>query len=558
MDTIFSFDVFDTCLCRLCGESRLLFEVLSLKVQKEWEYNEHMRQMFVMARSEAYGSSLDEIYGNVAKSFPLPDSPKKMAQMEMETEKQLVAPIVSTRKLVDQLRKKGKIRYISDMYLPHSFIRERLVEHGFFRDGDELYVSDAVSGWKVDGSLFRYVHEKEKVSYRHWHHYGDNRHSDYVIPRQLGINAHHLYYDYLPYEEKWKTIPMLHCQWGRIFAGMARAIRLSTEAEEDQKVFVTNLSAPFMVAWVLDIMKKAHQQGVRRLYFCSRDMHTHFLVAKRLNVLFSDIEVRYLFISVKARQFDETLLSNYLIQEGVLSSEQVALVDSNSSGNTLVTINSIARRRHFCPILGYYITYYKSEESMSPRDEDWQKLNYLKFSPYCDCVNSTAADLLSHRVIVELLFSLNYHDRTIGYEVHGDLIRPILQSDGEDDWHMSGDIRMAKRQNDMMAIAFADAFISTCIYKFFKEILYQLSIPTLLDFYNRPTKKYLTYLHRFFVGSTPYVGCFFGNQKGIWKRGNLIFTLPDVLASFVLLVLNNKMVHKFHRKALKMIKRSKK
>lgn len=45
---VYSFDVFDTCLARLCGEPRLLFDVLSLKVQKAMgeDCNEHLRELF--------------------------------------------------------------------------------------------------------------------------------------------------------------------------------------------------------------------------------------------------------------------------------------------------------------------------------------------------------------------------------------------------------------------------------------------------------------------------------------------------------------------------------
>lgn len=68
----YSFNVFDTCLCRLCGEPRNLFEVLSLKVQRLMGENnsEHMRQLFVAARCESDGLSLEDIYQHVAENYP--------------------------------------------------------------------------------------------------------------------------------------------------------------------------------------------------------------------------------------------------------------------------------------------------------------------------------------------------------------------------------------------------------------------------------------------------------------------------------------------------------
>ena len=60
---VYSFDVFDTCLCRLCGEPRLMFDVLSLKVQEAIgdSCSEQLRQLFVAARVAAEGRSLHEI-----------------------------------------------------------------------------------------------------------------------------------------------------------------------------------------------------------------------------------------------------------------------------------------------------------------------------------------------------------------------------------------------------------------------------------------------------------------------------------------------------------------
>ena len=134
-NTVFSFDVFDTCLCRLCGEPRLLFDVLSRKVQKAMgnECGEHMRQSFVTARINAGGNDLAEIYNQVKKDFPVPCAVERIVELELETEREMLVPILATRKLVDALRAKGKVFFISDMYLPSSFIKERLVAFGFFK-----------------------------------------------------------------------------------------------------------------------------------------------------------------------------------------------------------------------------------------------------------------------------------------------------------------------------------------------------------------------------------------------------------------------------------------
>ena len=54
-----SFDVFDTCLCRLCGDPRMLLDVLSWKVVDLMplaeDDKEHLREQFVSLRADAHG-----------------------------------------------------------------------------------------------------------------------------------------------------------------------------------------------------------------------------------------------------------------------------------------------------------------------------------------------------------------------------------------------------------------------------------------------------------------------------------------------------------------------
>lgn len=548
MKNTYSFDVFDTCLCRLCGEPRLLFDVLSLKVQKAAKEacSEHLRQLFVAARATASGSDLSEIYSNVAKSYPLPLSVEGMVQLELETEKEMLVPIVATKQLIDDLRKKGDIIFISDMYLPSAFIRDRLVEHGFFHEGDRLYVSDELQAWKYDGSLYKLIHEKENITYRRWHHYGDNHRSDYVVPRRLGIHANHLHYDYLPYEEQWRQKPVLQYQYPAILAGVARAVRLSSDAPEDQKAFVCNISAPLMVSWVLHIMNDAQSRGIKRLYFCARDVHTEYLIARNLQKLFHNITAHYLFISMQSMENEENILNNYFKQVGLLSSEKNAMVDSNSSGNTLIKLNSIASKYHFNSTYGYYISGWNPATALSPTNTDRRSLNYLILPEYIKHVTpSTVRRLSGMRILFELILSLNYHKRTIGYEFHGNTLRPVFSTDTDDAWYINGtNIKQAKYYNDKLAVLFSEAMTATGLYHFNRDILSQIVIPTIIEFIDSPRKQYLKYLHRFIWGTRPFVGRLLGKQKGVWKRGNFFYTLPSPISSILRFIFSSAILRR--------------
>lgn len=539
-DRIYSFDVFDTCLARLCGEPRLLFDVLSLKVKEAMgeTCNEHLRQLFVASRVQAEGNNLHEIYSHVAQRFPLPGSVGQMAELELETEREMLVPIIATLELVNQLRKKGRILFISDMYLPSAFIRERLKKFGFFQEGDLLFVSDEIGAWKYDGLLYRYVHEKESIPYRHWHHFGDNRQSDFKEPRRLGIHAHHLHYDYLPYEEKWREIPVLQYQYSAILAGVARAVRISTEALDDQKAFVCDISAPLMVSWVLRIMKDAMQRGIRRLYFCARDVHSEFLIARQFQDVFPDIELRYLFISGPALYEDANCL-DYLIQEGFADGIPVAIVDSCSSGKTLEAINKLLSSKGYSPSFGYFW------EQMQVSSEPY--VSSSLFAKY-ELQNAYLRSLASRRVrrfegmrlLPELVFSLNYHKKTYGYEYHGQKLRPVFKDDEDDSWVFDGpSARIVKRNNDMILSRFSDSFKIVGLLPHVDSIFENNSTHILADFVDSPYKDYLHYLHRFVWWGSPLVGSIHGKNKGVWKRGNLFYSLPGLLTTPLRWVLSN-------------------
>ncbi len=528
---VYSFDVFDTCLCRRCGEPRLTFDVLSLKVQEAMgeACNERLRQLFVAVRAETYRSDIVAIYDSIAQHFPLPYASERMAAMEMEVERQMLAPVEATLQLVNHLRDKGTVRFISDMYLPSAFIKERLIAYGFFKEGDKLYVSEELHAWKHDGSLFRLIHEEEGIPYRQWHHYGNCRHSDYKVPRNLGIHAHHLSYGYLPYEMQWRKMPVLQYQYPAILAGVARAARLSAQGPDDQKDFVCDVSAPLMVSWVLRVMNDARANGIRRLYFCARDTHTMFLVARRLQPLFPEVSPHYLFISRNAlQQGNQALAFHYFLEKGLASKEKTAIVDSNSSGKTLRVLNQMMKQYGCDPVAGYFLV-----------SDALPKETALSFHSICPRYINTLGNrkersLTGMMVFFELVLSLNHHKRTECYEVHGSTVRPVFGPDDDDYWEIKGTgARQAKKWNDQLVLDVCDAFVNTGLFRYSGQLFDHVVIPSLTGFFDCPQKLYLSYLRRFVLWDHPLVGPLWGNNKGLWRRASRFYYLPSLISKWV-------------------------
>lgn len=534
-DRVFSFDVFDTCLARLCGEPRLLFDVLSLKVQKAMgeDCNEHLRELFVVARIESSGCNLEEIYENVAKRFPLPDSIQQMVQLELDTEREMLVPIKATKSLVEELRQKGRILFISDMYLPSSFIREQLVKHGFFKEGDSLYVSDELQAWKYDGSLYKLVHDQENITYRQWHHYGDNRHSDYCIPRKLGIHAHHLHYDYLHYEEIWRERGAFQYQYPSILAGICRAVRLSHGMIDWQNGFVCDISAPLMVTWVLRILNDASRRGIKKLFFCARDVHSEYLIARRFSASFPEIEIKYLFISGPSLYESENRL-DYFRSVGLASEIPTAIVDSCTSGKTLSILNELFRVNGIPNVRGYFFVHMPIQ-NMEISYSDNTLVTYENVSNYLENVGKKKVKRISGmRIFYELLFSLNFHKKTMAYKYHGERIRPEFAVDKEDDWCFVGDSsRLVKKNNDTLLLGIANAMMVAGMTDYCNEIFENIAQQTLADFISYPRKEYLEYLNHYYWNGKPFVEKQYCKNKGVWKRGCLYYTMPNFIAELL-------------------------
>lgn len=536
MGRIFSFDVFDTCLCRLCGDPHLVYDVLSLKIQQNLGtcWSETMRQMFVAARAESGGRSLDEIYNNMACRFPLPYSPQKMVELELKTEQQMLLPIVDTRKLVDRLRKKGSILFISDMYLPSNFIRERLTEYGFFKDGDQIFVSDELGAWKRDGSLYRLVRKQTGSSWRMWHHYGDNRYSDFLIPRRLGIHAHYLYYGYLPYEGKWYSSPTVQYPHQSILAGVARAMRLSNNGPDDQKAFVCDISAPLMTAWVVSILEDCLRNRTKKIFFCARDTHSEYIIAKALSGIdakYSQLDIHYLLVSTKS--ISDTLCLDFFIQEGLASKEDdVAIVDSRGRSYFINNVNNLLIQNGYRKAKPYMLqlcpSHCDDQTMVACANETTIVHNIL----YSQSTSNRATAIRDIGWLFENILSLNHNGKTIGYNDIDGRIVPVFTTDKPE--IVANDIENLKKQQDDILSKYAQSCLA-CGLATAHNILDTVIVPTLTDFSTTPRKEYLSYLTRVSIYGKrcTYVHNTFRyltEKGGRWQKGCIFYTFPRPIA----------------------------
>lgn len=544
---ISSFDIFDTCLMRRCGTPEDCFDVFSRRAFNG-EVSEIDRQEFVAARRIAQQSihspstTLKNIWDNFKWTHPLLKSKEELYQLEQEVEREMLVPVLQMREKVDECRKRGdRIIFISDMYLSSEFLIGVMREKGFYQERDALYVSCECNAMKYNGELFKYVKEKEQLSYRSWHHYGDSEIGDHKAPRILGIKTTKICNDYTYYQKQWlKQGVTTGCQYASILAGISRALRYSMPRNEHTD-FVLDLIAPLYCSLVYRMMKDAKSRGIKRLYFCARDAYMMLLVAQQYADFFSDIECKFLYISKKSLyEGNEKMKEAYFVQEGLASKkDKIAIVDFRSSGKTLWFLNNWLSERGYQPVRGYYY------EMFDLRDLDYCGTDY-----YCEvnaayaASNKSIGRLLAHPSIMEQFFPLNTLLRTIGYDIaENGVIEPIFDADEKqtsenEKFRLEDNARRAEYHRNMI-ICYAKNYAELVVR--YSDDIFRLVLASLAEFFTHPCVDYLEPLCHFYITKwndhgydwVPYVKrCSMlhllrckGKDAG-WRRATLLLSTP--------------------------------
>jgi predicted HAD superfamily hydrolase len=300
-----SFDVFDTCLLRRCVAPGRVFEALGKRLQDEGRLpaGEHGLQDFVAARirSEARALAMDAakeptlaaIWKHLSEEMGW-DPSVELHHWELEQEDLELFANPEMLETVRNARRGGaRVLFLSDMYLPGTFIRAQLVKHGFFEEVDRLYVSSEHRISKRNGGLFRLVLETERLHPSELSHVGDHPESDWRVPSGMGIHA-------APYRAADLTRGELAMSeaGGSTVAHASRSFRLRKIAEpSDVTPLVSAFSGPFACLFANWILAEARKNGIERLYFFSRDCQIVWKVASVLAHKYGNIDCRYLKVS---------------------------------------------------------------------------------------------------------------------------------------------------------------------------------------------------------------------------------------------------------------------
>lgn len=304
-----SYDIFDTCLTRLCGDPKDIFILMAHKIFgklcSDTLANDY-RYMRVKAEINATiihkdSTTLADIYEQLDFTTYTGLSNEQLIALELSTEELNLRPIKSTLDEIVKIHKDGgKIIYISDMYLPSDFLKGILEKFGFWNEFDSIYVSCECGATKNSGKLYDYVRKVEHLNKKKWMHHGDNKISDIQNPKRMGIKSLKIITDFSPIQKflighNWSTTS----HTVQLTTGIMRSL-IYENRRSAANIFATDLIAPIYVPFVYCIMKDASLRKIKKLFFLARDGYIFYKIAEVFKRYFPGIEINYIYVSRKS------------------------------------------------------------------------------------------------------------------------------------------------------------------------------------------------------------------------------------------------------------------
>lgn len=187
---VISFDIFDTALKRRCGTPSAIFDIVEQRSGIAGYAHKRVAAEQSARRAKGKYTQLSDIYECYETSE---DERCRLMTLELEAEREnLVAnkPILQMYKHLIEADK--HVIFISDMYLPASFIGRVLAEEGY-EAYDFLLVSGELGLEKSDGKLFAKA-IRQFPDYRIPRsasviHVGDSIRADWLGPKRVGFSS---------------------------------------------------------------------------------------------------------------------------------------------------------------------------------------------------------------------------------------------------------------------------------------------------------------------------------------------------------------------------------
>ena len=306
--SVVTFDVFDTLLIRqYVIDPADIFYFLALSKGYSSEMSLKFKNDRVRAENICREKSLlidDHPEIDVVQVYELLRQYESIsADDEIEFENQCLIRRPLVQRLYEAAKDKNKKIYaISDIYIPSVKLNDILCDHGY--SFENVWASCEHGGGKYDKILFKKFLEQEKVDASEVLHIGDNRHSDFNMAVELGINAIHIpkAIDNLYMESSINlgTISLYHKESSffckAVLAYLSRRIEDVGEFGVARQ-FGAIYASPLVFMFANWLNKTALENNVKSLYLMARD---GFLLSEVMSNVEVDVEVHVLKCSRRA------------------------------------------------------------------------------------------------------------------------------------------------------------------------------------------------------------------------------------------------------------------
>jgi FMN phosphatase YigB (HAD superfamily) len=429
-----SFDVFDTLLTRklvgflsvfhAVGTSLLADHVTTMSADAYAHLRNEVEQSLRLGGRQP---GLREITECVAAELEGAD-PLLLYERELEVERQLIVAVPGARELVAAARAtSSRIIFVSEMYLPTTFISERLKEHGIAREDEPVFVSAEFGIGKANG-LYERVAEHLAVQPRMVVHTGDDPELDDAVARRAGLRA----------EALTKASPSRYEKvlagngsgldgWRAACAGAARLARLTCHTERgaglDLAGAVAGGLAPIIVDYVDWVLGQADKRNLKMLCFVSRDGEFLLDIARRRRRPDSTFAMAYCYGSRAAwrnaaRDPGQSELLREYFRSLVGHKHPWGLVDVGWHARAVIGLRH-ALGEALPPPTSFYFGLYTRPEDLLETDVETYMFNV-------PTGQLDGADIQGVSTLIEIICTAK-HGTVLGYEkVASDKIGPVL------------------------------------------------------------------------------------------------------------------------------------
>lgn len=307
--TTASFDVFDTLLTRLVGRPEDVFVLVGQHLERDGlitmrpaEFAQLRQSAERAAREHALGREcrLDEIYAELGWRAGWDNAQLTGAiAKELSVEREVSTLVPAGKRALDACVAAGMAPvFVSDTYLSREFVCQLLRGAGIPAAVEQCFVSCEHRASKRTGALFIEVMKYLGVAAEQLVHYGNSQPIDIAGAARAGIRAHHLDEANLTRYER--EAAQVEGEMGRPawWAGAMRSGRLESATSADGQGLLrlaAGVTAPVLTAYVKWVLRRAKEQGLRRLYFVSRDGQILHRIATELERHWEvGVELRYL------------------------------------------------------------------------------------------------------------------------------------------------------------------------------------------------------------------------------------------------------------------------